>query len=575
MIDLTWKIGGEAGYGIMSSGLIFAKAALRSGYFIYDLNEYPSLIRGGHNTYTVRISDGEIYSQVKPVNLLVALNQNAIDFHKDELSQGAALIVNTDKVDQEKIKISKGVNLFPVPLIKLAKEVDGKEIMMNTVAIGASMALLKGDFEVLTEVIKDFFKGKEKIEELNIKAAKLGFDFIKNNFNKIEFSFSLPKKNRDNGMLLTGNDAIALGAVKAGLKFFACYPMTPINSLLAYFAKQGPELKIVYIQPEDEISGINMAIGASFAGARSMVATSGGGFSLMTEAFGLAGITETPLVIIEGQRPGPATGLPTWGAQGDLRFVLHAAQDDFPRIVLAPGDPEECFWLTIEAFNLAEIYQAPAVILTDKHLGESHQSVADFEDSKAKIDRGFMLSKDDQLKEYKRYQFTENGISPRGIPGRKGFTFRANSDEHNEYGFSNEEAEVRKNQVEKRMRKMETLAKKIPNPNIYGPDKAEFTLIGWGSAKGPILEAQKALETENVKTNFLHLTYMNPFPSQFVADFLKGKKNVLMVEQNSTAQCAGLIRERTGITIKNHLLKYDGRPFFPEEIAEKVKELWK
>jgi len=569
--DFTWKIGGEAGYGIASAGLIFSKTCQRSGYFVFDFNEYPSLIRGGHNVFAARVSDEEIHSQIKTVDILVALNQNAVDFHKDELSNNAVIILNSDKSEAK--NIGKKAKVFPIPLATMAKENGGKEVMMNNVALGATIAILDGDFEVLSKTIEESFSGLDKqTADLNIKVARAGFDFARDNFGKA--NFSMPKKKFQEKLLLTGSDAISLGAIRAGLKFFACYPMTPINAILAYIAKKAPEVGTVYIQPEDEISGINMAIGAALAGTRSMVASAGGGFSLMVEAYGLAGMTETPLVIIEGQRPGPATGLPTWGAQGDLRFVLHAAQDDFMRIVLAPGDAEECFWMTIEAFNLAEIYQTPVLIMIDKHLAESRKSSGKFDDSKVKIDRGLLVSSTENLspENYKRYKITASGISPRVLPGTAGFAFVTNSDEHDEFGFSDEGSENRISQVEKRMRKFKDLEKKIPNPKIYGDKNAKITLVGWGSTKGVILETQKLLKEKGVKTSFLHLNYINPFPSQFVLNFLKAKKNVYMIEQNSTGQGAGLIREKTGIEIKNKILKYDGRPFFPEEIAAKIKK---
>mgnify|MGYP001579060141 CR=1 FL=1 len=572
----TWKIGGEAGYGIMSSGLIFAKACLRSGYFVVDSNEYPSLIRGGHNGYTVRASKEKIFSIVKSVDVLVALDKNTVVLHQKELSKDAYIILNTDKVSEEEAKTLTKSKIYPIPLMSLAKEAGGEPIMANTIALGATFYIVDGDFDILAECIRETFsKGKKDIADINVRMAKTGFDFAKNNFAKLQ-GYSLKKQEpKDKFLFLSGSDGICLGAVKAGCKFFAAYPMTPINSIINYFAKNGPEIGVVYKQPEDEISAINMTIGASFAGVRAMTATSGGGFSLMTEGYGLAGITETPLVIIEGQRPGPATGLPTWGGQGDLRFVLHAAQDDFPRIVLAPGDPEECFWLTIEAFNLAEKYQTPVVILIDKHLAESRQWSEYPETSGVKIDRGALMSEEGQQKEYKRYEITESGISPRAIPGRKGFTFRANSDEHSEEGFSEESAENRIAQVEKRMRKMENCQKEVPDPKVYGSDKAKILIVGWGSSKGPILEAQNILSKEKIATRFLHLNFLNPLPKEFLAKFFKNVKEdkVLMVEQNSTAQCAGLIREKIGFDIKNHLLKYDGRPLFPEEIVNKVKEI--
>ena len=572
MIDFTFKIGGEAGQGIASSGLIFGKLALRSGYFVFDTNEYPSLIRGGHNIYTTRVSGQKIFSQNDKVDFLLALDQNTIDLHKNELSSRAIVILNSDKYSNPLSK--NGVNIFSVPLIKLAKDAGGSEVMMNNVALGAAAFFLKADFGILESVIRDVFSSvKPEMIELNIKSAKAGFDFAKENFSAVKVSFSLERINNIEQLFLTGNDAFCLGAVKAGCKFFAAYPMTPINSIIAYFAAKARELGMVYFQPEDEIAAINSAIGAASAGVRSMTATSGGGFSLMVEALGMAGMTETPLVIINGQRPGPSSGLPTWTGQGDLKFVLSAGQDDFPRIVLAPGDIEECFWMTTEAFNLADKYQVPVIILTDKYLSESRQSVAVFDESKVKIDRGLLLSEKDQQNDFKRYVFTENGISPRAIVGREGNPFLINSYEHDENGFSIEDSKTRTAMMEKRMKKLETMEKEMPKPAIYGDGEAELLLIGWGSTKGSVLEAQKILEGGGVKTKFLHLNHLNPFPKEEVTLAVKNSKKILLIEQNVIGQLGDLIKQKTGIDIKEKLLKYDGRPFNPEEIVEKIKEL--
>ena len=453
--------------------------------------------------------------------------------------------------------------------------------MTNNVAMGAVACLLGADFQILASVIRDVFgNSKPELVNLNLRASRAGFDYLKKNFPAYRgrASASLKRRKADRQLLLTGNDAIGLGAVAAGCQFFAAYPMTPINSMIGYFAARAKELGMVYYQPEDEIAGINAAIGASHGGARSMVATSGGGFSLMVEGFGLAGMTETPLVIIEGQRPGPSTGLPTWTSQSDLRFVLHASQDDFPRIVLAPGDTQEAFWLTLEAFNLADRYQTPVVLLVDKYLCESHQSIKVFDETKIKIDRGLLMSIAEQQRDYQRYQISDSGLSPRPIAGRSGMTFAANSDEHDEFGFSEESAENRGAMMAKRMRKLETLAREIPEPRVYLSEakprsKTEVILVGWGSTKGSILEAQKLLDQEGVSIGFLHLNYLNPLPTDSISRLFASARKTLIVEQNYTAQLAGLLREKTGIEIENKLLKYDGRPIFPEEIAERVKQM--
>jgi len=570
--DFNFRIAGEAGYGIASAGLVFAKIALRSGYFVLDYSEYPSLIRGGHNVYSARVSKEKVFSPYLPVDFLIALNQEAIDFHKDQLSPKAIVLLNSDKASPSVLK--KGIKLFSVPLIKLALDSHGSEVMMNNVALGIAAFLLKADFSILEAAIKEAFAwATADIVNLNIKVAKKGFDYAKDNLSGGEVPFSLSKRALKGAkLLLSGNDAFCLGAIKAGCKFFTAYPMTPINSIITYFASKAKELGIVYFQPEDEIAAINSALGAAVCGLRSMTASSGGGFSLMVEALGMAGMTETPLVIIEGQRSGPSSGMPTWTGQGDLRFVLTASQDDFPRVVLAPGDVEECFWLTVGAFNLAEKYQLPVIILTDKYLSENRQAIELIDETKVKINRGKILFSKDCPQDYKRYGFTKDGISSRAFIGQTKEPFFTTSYEHDEFGFASDDAENRKAMMEKRMKKLETLEKEMPKPVVYGSKKAKIGLISWGSNKGIILEAQKILQDQGVKTDFLHLNFLNPFPAKPVAEFCQYRQT-LLIEQNISGQLAGLIREKTGLKIENQFLKYDGRPFYPEEIAEKVKQM--
>lgn len=570
--DFIFKIAGEAGYGIASAGLIFSKTAQRQGYFIFDFNEYPSLIRGGHNVYGARISSQEIYSPRDGIDILVALNQKAIKEHSGELKRDAAVIFDSETVQQP--NLGQKVNFFPLPLTKLAIQAGGQDIMRNNVALGATVFLLQGDFSVFDRVVRDVFSSaKPEIIDLNIKVASAGFDFAQKNFKEPLQGISFKKRENVKQLFLSGNDALALGTIKAGCKFFSAYPMTPINALLAYLASKAKELNLVYFQPEDEIAGINSAIGAGHCGVRAMTATSGGGFSLMVEALGMAGMTETPLVVIEGQRPGPSSGLPTWTSQGDLKFVLSASQDDFPRIILAPGDVEETFWLTTKAFNLSEKYQTPVIVLVDKFLCESRQTIEVFDENAVTIDRGFLFSPENSSENYQRYQLTDSGISPRARAGQAGVSFCVSSYEHDESGFAREDAQTREKMMEKRMRKLEDLQKEVPAPKVYGQRGAKTGLVGWGSSKGAILEAQKILLANNVKTEFLHFNFLSPFPAGPVARFYKDHKKILLIEQNFTGQLADLIREKTGIETKEKLLKYDGRPIFPEEIVKRVNEV--
>lgn len=578
MRPFVFKIGGEAGFGIMSSGLTFSKVVTRSGYYVYNYAEYPSLIRGGHNVMDVVIGKDKVRAPYLHTNFLVALNEETFDLHQNSLAPQAGVLYESEGTWQPK-NINKNVDLFGMPLNRLARESGGVVLMRNTVALGASVALLGGSEELLVELIKqEFSRKKQDIIDKNLAAVKIGYEEAKKMFGKKIKAILTIRKKREDQMVLTGNDAVALGAIAGGLQFASIYPMTPTSNILAILAAHQEEFNYIYKQPEDEISAINMALGASFAGARTLTATAGGGFCLMVEGFGLAGITETPIVIVEGMRPGPATGLPTWTEQGDLHFVLNAHQSDFPRLVVAPGDIEEAFYITQQAMNLAEVYQTPVVIMIDKMLCESFEGLPAFDYKKFKINRGkLVLTKQEN---FDRYKITSDGISPRSVPG-VGNHYVNNSDEHNEHGYSNEEADNRIKQMEKRMRKLETFIKKENiDPELHGPKNAKLTIVSWGSNKGAILEAMKELNLDKKgkqvnNVNFLQIKWLNPFPAKQVEKVLKSAKNVLNIECNYSGQLLRLIREKTGINIKNNFLKYDGRPVFPEEIIDKVTKIFK
>lgn len=567
--SLSWKIGGKAGEGIMATGLIFSQCCSRGGLYVFDINEYPSLIRGGHNTVQVRVSDREIFSQLKNIELLVALNKDTIYMHKDELSANGGIVYDASIDIEENIR--EDIKLYPIPFNDLIKEIGAEMIVKNNIALGASIAIFDYDLDILKGVIRDTFKRKgEKIINDNIRAAQIGFDYIKKNFPD-DFDYKLEKISKQGRMLLTGNDAICIGAIKAGCKFYAAYPMTPASSILHFMAAQERRFNMVVKHTEDEISAINMAIGAGFAGVRAMTATSGGGFCLMTEGYGLAGMIEVPVVVINAMRPGPSTGMPTWTEQGDIKFVLSASQGDFPRIVIIPGDIEECFYLTAEAFNIAEKYQTPVIILIDKHLAESHKTTDRFGD--ITIERGAYASQE-ELKTiektfFKRYKLTQNGVSPRSIPGMRNGMYTASSDEHDEEGNISEEIEVRVKMMQKRMKKLDTFAKEVKQPELKGKEDAEITIISAGSTKGAIREAMIMLD--DIEVNFLQIVYLSPFPSDKVKEVIDSAKKVIVIENNFTGQLADVIKEKTNRDVKR-ILKYDGRPFYPEEICNTVKE---
>ncbi len=572
--DIQWKIGGEAGFGIMTTGLLFAKACLRGGLNTFNYTEYPSLIRGGHNCMQVRVSDEEIHSQTKQVNILVALNMNGVTRHTEELADGAAIIYDSEDLTLDEKEYEK-YDLIGMPWKQIIKDNDLKEVMKNNIALGASLGLLNYDLETLFGVIQDTFGRKgDEVVNANKKAAKAGYDYVQEHYKEL-CKITLQKTDNEPKMLINGAEAISIGAIAGGLQFYAAYPMTPSSGILHYLAKEGPKVGMVVKHAEDEISVANMAVGAGYAGARSMCGTAGGGFCLMAETVGLAGLTETPVVMFNVMRPGPATGLPTWTGQADIPLVRGAGQDDVTKIILSIGDMQDSFELTWKALNYAEKYQLPVIVMSDKYLTESHIGTAKFDTGSVVVDRGLLLSDEQAAKEedYKRYKLTDTGISPRAIPGQKGTPFAANSDEHDEYGQSDEEIENAIAQKDKRLKKLEEYKKEMPTVQMFGKDDADLTVITWGSTKMPAREALKWLEKDGINIQIMQIVSIHPFPSEQVSEVISKAKETLIIEGNQTAQMAALIREHTGIELKNKFLRYDGRPFYPEDIVAKVKEM--
>jgi 2-oxoglutarate ferredoxin oxidoreductase subunit alpha len=572
---ISLLVGGEAGAGISRSGFLFAKTCLRGGLCVFGANDYQSLIRGGHNFYTVRAEEEMVYSQAETVDLMIALNKETILLHKNELVSGAGIIYDEDQINVTIEELEReDITLYPVPLARIVKELKGSAIMENTVALGVAVALLDYDQELLNQVLLDTFK--QKIAEQNIEAAKQGHSYAKEHYNNFGYSLKKTASAGKKRIFLTGNDAIGLGAINAGCKLYAAYPMTPATSILHFLAPLDREYKIEVIQTESEIAAVNMVIGASYAGARAMTATSGGGFCLMTEGLGMAGMTETSPVIVLVQRPGPSTGLPTYTAQGDLRFAIHASQGEFPRIVIAPGNVEECFCMTLEAFNLAEKFQIPALIISDKYLAESHGTAELFDQNRIRIDRGNIITEYGGTEEYRRHKLTEDGVSPRAVPGTKGVIVRTNADEHNELGYTTEDPALATEMADKRFRKLDALVKEletIETVKFYGSEEADATVLAWGSTKGPIREAMKNLGKEDVKINYLQVLYLSPFPTAKVKKVIESAKKTIIVENNVTSQLSSLIQEHLLTTVDHTILKYDGRPFNPEALASKIKEV--
>ncbi len=574
MTDFSLIIGGEAGFGIMTTGAIFSRIASRMGYHVFDYVEYPSLIRGGHNAYEVHLSEEETGTLLPTVNLLVCLNEETYNRHKNKLTNSSMVIY-----DQEEFNIVEDHPKITVPFGKIITDLKGQTVMKNTIAIGAILAVLGADLVNLNQILeKQFAKKGESVVNFNKQFAEMGFNHVKTNFASLIKPLMI-KKVSEEKLVLSGNESFSLGAAIADCRLYAAYPMTPSSSVLTTLAGWQKQTGMVVRHSEDEIAAINTAIGASFAGVRSAVGTSGGGFALMVESVSLAGITEIPLVIFIAQRPGPATGMPTWTEQGDLLFAIHAGHGEFPKIVMAPGDISEILTMTTDAFNLADIYQLPVIILSDMYFSESHRTLtknfADSVISGYKINKGKTVEGSELIVHgslYKRYQITEDGISPRLFPGTKGVYYQANSYEHTEDGHTTESSTARKEQVDKRNRKWQSFLKNhFKPPKVYGDlDKSDTVFVGWGSTKWPVMEAQRILGKRGIESAFIHFTYVFPLDSEKVVSVFKDNKKYILIENNSQGQFGKLLRMETGIDIQEKILRYDGRMITPEDIINKL-----
>ena len=596
-------IGGPQGGGINSVAETFAKACARGGLHVFANIEYHSNIKGEHSYYRVRASDREVHSHVDWIDVLVSLDKETLfgDVHKEypthnghrnEVSPGGGIVYDAALKLRPEDLGRPDVNLYPVPYVEVLlgalkesgheKELSKFQVMTNTVAFGASMALVDYDFDDVTEAIKEGFTGrKAALGDLNVRAARHGYDYVKTHFQD-SFPYKLhPVSSATKRMLIRGVQAVGIAKFKAGCALQTYYPITPATDESEYLEHHEKEYNIVVVQAEDEISAILMAAGAAHAGVRASTSTSGPGFCLMAEGLGWASHTEAPgPVIILYQRAGPSTGLPTRTEQGDLQFVLHAAHGDVPRMAIAPGDANECFYDTFDAFNYSDRFQMPVVVLADKFLASTYRTMPIFESKNLKIDRGQIVNESEltdgaDSSTFKRYAFTPTGISPRTIPGMAGGIFHTTGDEHDEFGHITENSENRIRMMQKRMRKLELANEFIPDEkkvNFFGPPQADITLVGWGSTKGAILDAMQDLEADGVRCNFLQVRYLSPFPTDLVTKHLEGAKRKVLVEGNYAGQLGALIREHTGIPMDFRVLKYNGRPFSQNEVFEGVKE---
>ena len=563
-VDLTVKIGGGAGQGIQTVGQLLATVCHGAGFQVMVINDFESRIRGGHSSIQLRIADRPVTAPHHRVDLLVAMDGRTYAEHRSELTAEGLTLADAAAG-------LTGDGVLNVAFGDMAREAGGR-ILANTVAAGACLGLLGAPEAHCRRVLARQFQAKgEAVVEQNQRAFALGYAAAR----PVAFSGCV-REGWDRpvqGWLMEGSRVLALGAAAADCRVGAFYPMSPATGIMAQLASLSGSFPLVVEQAEDEIAAANMIIGASFAGVRAMTATSGGGFCLMTEALGLAAITETPMVVVNAMRPGPATGLPTRTGQGDLNFVIHASQDEFPRFVFAPGSARQAFAVMIRAFDLAERFQVPAIVLVDQYLNDSLFTVPDFAPvppvTRHTIGDADLSDPD----AYRRFAVTDTGISPRALPCRGRALVVACSDEHREDGHISEKIEDRRRMVAKRLAKLPAMHAAMQPPEVRHGD-ADTLLVGWGSTRGAIAEAVDRLRAGGQPVGAVHFTDLWPFPSEAAARVLDGRRFIL-VEQNTTGQLGRLLREQVGLEAAGKILKTDGRPFFPVEIVEKVEEMTK
>jgi 2-oxoglutarate/2-oxoacid ferredoxin oxidoreductase subunit alpha len=578
------KISGESGQGINSIGEIFAKLFKRHGYGIFGYREYPSLIKGGYSSFQLDISDHTINSSSAQCDILACLNRQSLHAYLPTVREKGLVLYIFPRIDltpaEKTLVAERQLQLVYVPALDLAYQNGGSYIMANTVLTGIIAQLLPLDFKMVQEIFAAEFSKKPALLEKNLNCLQVGYDYAIEGVKPWDITFTTTADHADD-YLLTGNHALALGAVAAGVRAYYGYPMTPTSSVLTYLAATAHQTGMLVKQIEDEISVAQMAIGSMFMGTRALCGTSGGGFDLMTESLSLAGMTETPFVCILGQRPGPATGLPTWTATGDLLLAAYAGHGEFPRLVIAASDPTTAYTLMQHAFNLAEKFQIPVIILTEKQIAEALFAINAFP-AALTIERHLpTMEQLAQMKSTDRYDTTtESGVSPRWLPGQSDETFDGNGDEHLPDGSLTESAEPVQAMFDKRMRKIPALAAALPEPELYGPEDAEITFVSWGSVKNAVLDAQTALqkisEVDKQKYptfNYLHYEYMFPIKTKRFLALTKSAKRLVLIENNGTAQLGTMLSQATGYQFADVVLKSDGRPFFIEDILTYLRSL--
>ncbi len=551
---LVIKVGAAAGQGAFVTGRTLCHVFASQGYQVFGYPEYPSLVRGGHNSYQIVVADEQVFTPLEESDVLLAVNQDAVKFHVDSVKTGG-FVLSDESVNVER----QDVTHIPLSLAEIIKQAGGNEKMRNMALISAALALCGVEVGILHKLIEETFAKKgEEIVEANKRVASIAYE-------KVEKAIELPPAKGSARKVATGNELIALGAVKGGLGFYAAYPMTPSTGVLHALIRDEEKHEIVVLQAEDEIAAANMAVGAGFAGARAMVGTSGGGFALMTETVSMVGLAETPVVFYIAQRVGPSTGMPTWTEQGDLFQILGAGQGEFPRIILAPGTGEQAVYQTAEALNLAEIFQVPVFLLSDKFLAESDYTY-ELDESRFKIERGKTITSDlgplPEKTRFKRYSEEEDGVSPRPIPGVRGGEHVATSYVHWPDSFTTENFDQRVKQVQKRLRKLERMRSHSWAPDVYtkGSDRA---LVVWGSQLGPALEAAKRMPFD-----IIHFSWLYPLDKAKLLPLFERYENIYIAENNATGLFEHLVKMETGLEFDGAIRKFNGRPFFPYQILE-------
>jgi len=572
--DIEIMFGGQAGDGSLTTGDLIAGVFKRMGLEVYTYKDFPSRIRGGHTNYVIRAGERTNYGMADFVDGLVAFDLEAVEAHIEEMRPGGFVIFDNSSDQLTEAVKRDDITWYEVPLAKMAKGDLGLELVRNTISLGVLGALVGMDSEIMKALVAGVYKRKgEKVVDINVRAVEAGENYVKEHFAEWPSGYGLKAKPDGDRLIMMGNDAIGYGALVAGCRFMAGYPITPATDVLEWMAKYAPRFGGVAVQAEDELAAINMVIGAAFTGVRSMTATSGPGQALMTEAIGLAGVLEIPVVVIECARAGPSTGMPTKTEQSNLNHLIFSGHGEIPRIVLAPGTVEDSFYLTVAAFNLAEKYQCPVFVLSEQALCQSKATLPKLDLSRVEIDRGKLVLEPVVFGEYKRFAFSDDGVSPRVIPGVEGGMHLAAGSEHNDAGVITESAQNRTRMMDKRFRKLDTAKPDLPTPLLHGDPQAEIGIIGYGSNRGPIVESQDRMARNGIATRFLELRTLWPFPEDEVRDFIADAKHVFVVENNYTGQLERLIRYVVGPLERMHrVLKYNGRPFHPIEIIDAIEE---